>query len=78
VEAERILAQLQSANPPAPAFLIAEVLAGLGRTDEAIQWLERAREERSPWIVWLKTDVKLDALRGDPRFKGLMRRVRLD
>jgi TolB-like protein/DNA-binding winged helix-turn-helix (wHTH) protein/Tfp pilus assembly protein PilF len=53
------------------------IYAGLGENDRALEWLERAFQERSTWMVKLKVDSRLDPLRGDPRFADLMRRVGL-
>ena len=78
-EAEQILARLSApGDRPAAAYLVAAVWAGLGRTDDALAWLNKAYDEHSPWIPWLKTDVQFDALRGDARFKALLQRVKLD
>ena len=57
-----------------PLFL-ARVNAGLGRSDEAINWLEQAYTDRSESIVWLKVDPSLESLRGEARFKELVKRV---
>jgi serine/threonine-protein kinase len=57
-----------------PLFL-ARVNAGLGRNDEAINWLEQAYTDRSESIVWLKVDPSLESLRGEARFKELVKRV---
>jgi len=57
-----------------PLFL-ARVNAGLGRSDEAINWLEQAYTDRSESIVWLKVDPSLESLRSEPRFRELVRRV---
>ncbi len=57
------------------AYERALICAGLGENDEALQWLKRAFEERSSWMVKLKIDPRLDPLRGDARFVDLMRRV---
>ena len=57
-----------------PLFL-ARVNAGLGRNDEAINWLEQAYTDRSESIVWLKIDPSLESLRGEARFKELVKRV---
>ena len=47
----------------------------LGDKDKAIGWLQKAYEEHSPWIPFLKTDPQFESLRSDPRFKDLVRRV---
>lgn len=55
----------------------AYVYTSLGDKDQALAWLERAYDERSPWLANLKTDPLFDDLRSDPRFKDLIRRVGL-
>jgi hypothetical protein len=47
----------------------------LGENDQAFEWLQKACEERSSWLIWLKVDPRLDSLRTDPRFMDLVRRV---
>jgi tetratricopeptide (TPR) repeat protein len=53
------------------------ICAGLGENDRALAWLERAFQERSPWMVKLKIDPRIDPLREDARFTDLVRRVGL-
>jgi eukaryotic-like serine/threonine-protein kinase len=57
-----------------PLFL-ARVYAALGENDHALQWLEQAYADRSESIVWLKVDPSLESLRGEERFRQLVRRV---
>jgi TolB-like protein/Flp pilus assembly protein TadD len=59
------------------AYDIALIHVGLGDTERAMQWLERAYQERSDGLVFLKVDPRLDRLRSDPRFVSLVRRVGL-
>ncbi len=49
----------------------------MGDTREALTWLERAYEERSSWLVWIKVEPRFDRLRSEPRFVSLLRRMRL-
>ena len=58
-------------------FEMAEIFAQLGEKDQAFAWLERAYEERSFMMLYLKVAPNLDALRTDPRFADLLRRVGL-
>ena len=58
-----------------PAYDRALVHIGLGEPDAALDWLSRAYEERSCWLIYLKVDPALDPLRGRPRFAELLRRV---
>ena len=59
-------------------YTIALIHAGLGDRDSALTWLERAHERRSPGMVYLAVDPRLDDLRSDPRFVTLVRRMRLE
>jgi DNA-binding winged helix-turn-helix (wHTH) protein/TolB-like protein len=58
-----------------PAFAIALIYAGLGDNDHAILWLQRAYEDRSTSMVFLKLDPELSTLHSDPRFEELSRRI---
>jgi serine/threonine protein kinase/tetratricopeptide (TPR) repeat protein len=78
-EAEKIIAELLDASRQryvSPYFLV-EMLAGLGRINEAFEWLERCYTERAPHMVFLKVEPKLAALKKDPRFDTLLRRMNL-
>jgi len=76
-EAERLLRQMNelARHTYVPSFHIAIIHAGLGQRDQALVWLEKGYQERSAWMVWLKVDPRFDALRSDPRFQDLLRRV---
>jgi tetratricopeptide (TPR) repeat protein len=56
---------------------IALTYAALGEIDLAFSWLERAFERKAESLSSLKTDPKLDPLRGDPRFAELLKRIGL-
>jgi eukaryotic-like serine/threonine-protein kinase len=51
--------------------------AHLNRKDEAFEWLEKAYQERSIWLVTMKTDPQFDSLRSDPRLNTMMKRIGL-
>ncbi len=76
-DAQRILADLkaESQNRYVAAYAFACIYAGLNDRDEAFAWLEKAYQDRSWWLVWIKTDPKMEPLRDDPRFADFMRRV---
>ena len=57
------------------AYGVALVHAGLGQSDEAFRWLDRAFDERSHWLVWLRLDPRWKSLRDDPRFGALVARL---
>lgn len=56
---------------------IAYFYAILGQKDEAFQWLEKAYQERSPFIVTIRLNPTFDGLRDDPRYISLLRRIGL-
>lgn len=72
-EAEQILGQL-SGNDFAN-FQVAELLAQMGRKDEAIAALERAWINRDSGLTMMRADPLLDPLRDDPRFEEIVRRI---
>jgi eukaryotic-like serine/threonine-protein kinase len=49
--------------------------AQLGERDQAFVWLEKAFEERHPWLAFVKTDPQLEPVRSDPRFSDMVRRI---
>jgi eukaryotic-like serine/threonine-protein kinase len=59
------------------AYDIAVIHAGLGNTDEAFGWLEKAYLERSAWLAHIKWDERFAEYRTDPRFVSLVRRIGL-
>jgi hypothetical protein len=60
-----------------PPFMIATFYARLGRDDEAISWLEKGYEERDFRMTLLSVAFEFEALRSDPRYKELVRRMGL-
>ena len=60
----------------APCFF-AGIHLGLGESDRAIECLEKSFEEHSHWLIYLHIDPSMDALRPDPRFQDLLRRIGL-
>ncbi|HTO85907.1 MAG TPA: protein kinase [Thermoanaerobaculia bacterium] len=61
-----------------PPAMVAGVLSSLGEKDQALAWLEKALDERDPWLTSLKVEPMYDALRSDPRFVDLLHRVGLN
>jgi serine/threonine protein kinase len=49
----------------------------LGEFDSAFEALERAHRDRRGWLAYLKVEPAVDPVRGDPRFVGLLERMRL-
>jgi TolB-like protein len=61
-----------------PAYDLALVCVGLGWTDQAFEWLDKAHEEHSGWLTYLKVEPRLDTLRADARFSMMLQRIHLD
>lgn len=57
--------------------LIAKLCGRLGEKERAMEWLERAYEERNIVLDNLNTDPDFDKLRSDRRFTALLRRIGL-
>jgi hypothetical protein len=78
-EARLILARLAEAAKTrhVPAYHVAMIHVALGETGVALDWLDRAHAEKSPWIGYLNVDPRVSALRSHPRFQALLRKSRL-
>jgi serine/threonine protein kinase/tetratricopeptide (TPR) repeat protein len=78
--AEQYLRNLEtlSAEQYLEPYNRAAIFAGLGDTDRALEWLQRAYDDRSIWLASFVTgDPWFDALRGDSRFDELVRPFRV-
>ncbi|MBZ5617127.1 MAG: protein kinase [Acidobacteriia bacterium] len=78
-EARTILNQLKerSQQTYVQPMWIAVIHLGLGERDPAFDWMQKAYDDRSAWLVYLKVDPLFDPVRGDARFADLVRRVGL-
>lgn len=56
-------------------FYLAEVYAALGDQNVAMEELEKAYEDRSNSIIFLRVDPDFDSLRSNPRFQQLIERL---
>ena len=78
-EARKILDQLKERSDQTyvQPMALAAIYIALGDKDQAFDWLQKAFEDRSDWLVYLKVDPQFDAVRSDPRYLDLERRVGL-
>jgi TolB-like protein/DNA-binding winged helix-turn-helix (wHTH) protein/Tfp pilus assembly protein PilF len=74
-EAQRVVDQLEQRAPYVPSVYLAAVYAAMGEKDRAIGFTEKALAERSDYMIYLNTDPWAEPLRGDPRFRDILRRV---
>jgi len=72
-EAQKLLAQLmmQSRKQYVSPYYIAVVYLGLAKNDAAMNWLDKAFEDRSNGLVFARVEPELDPLRSEPRFIAL-------
>jgi tetratricopeptide (TPR) repeat protein len=76
-EAQAILNELstRSRQTYVSAFYLALVYAGLGMRDQAMEQLEKAVEERQPYLAGLNVEPPFLGLHDDPRFQAIVRRI---
>jgi TolB-like protein len=74
--AAEILAE-RSRRCHVPGVRVARLYAHAGENDQAMEWLQRAWEQRETPLVHLGVAWDWDALREDSRFRDLLRRVGL-
>ena len=56
---------------------IASAHAYRGEVDAAFQWLDRAYAQHDLNLIFIKCDPKFRSLRGDPRYKAPLRKIKL-
>ena len=76
-EARAILRDLerQRAEGYVGGAYLALVHLGLGQHDDALQWLEKAAEERHGYLVYLNHTWMHEPLSSDPRYQALLRKM---
>jgi serine/threonine protein kinase/tetratricopeptide (TPR) repeat protein len=76
-EALKILTLLKerSRQSYVPSYYFVLIHAGLGENDLAFEWLERAYQERSTVLAYLRLDPRLASLHADKRFASLLARL---
>jgi len=78
-EAEPLLRELEASREKGYVSPVAFAMVhiGLGNLQEALDWAERAYEERRGWVVYANVNAIFDPLRSEPRFQALVERMRL-
>jgi serine/threonine protein kinase/Tfp pilus assembly protein PilF len=76
-ESQQALEQLIAQHAAEAAFQIAEIYAWRAERDKAFEWLDRAYQQRDGGLSDIKTDPPLAELRGDPRYKAFLRKMKL-
>lgn len=75
--ARKALAELQhvAQSRYVSSLYFAAVYMGLGEKSTALDWLDRAYQERNDRLVYLGVDPMADPLRSEPRFTELLRKI---
>jgi tetratricopeptide (TPR) repeat protein len=76
-DARRILDELRnrSSRDYVSAYYLALVYAGLGMRDQMLEQLDKAIDERQPFLVLLAVDPPFLPFHDDPRFQTIVRRI---
>ena len=74
-EALQIVEQVEREPGSHGAFGLGVIHAFLGNADLALQWLEKAYQERDSYMPWIGVEEVFAGLHGDPRFQNLARRI---
>ncbi len=79
-EARKIVDQLKerSQQTYVQPMWVAVIYLALGNKDQAFDWIQKAYDDRSAWLVYLKVDPLFDGVRQDARFTDLLRRIGLN
>jgi eukaryotic-like serine/threonine-protein kinase len=76
-DAEQVLKSLieKSKQSYVSPFDIALIYTALGQKDTAFEWLTKAVNERSTFLVYSKWEPRLAPLRTDPRFHQMLKKI---
>jgi hypothetical protein len=72
---EAELAAMQGELGNSAAYQYAEIQAQWGNLPKAMEWLETAFRVRDPGLLTLRSDVLIDPLRQEPRFREIEREL---
>jgi serine/threonine protein kinase len=77
VEARKIIDELMAAPRQQyhSAYCLAEIHVGLNENDLALEWLQKACDQRDTWTIFLQVHPHFDRLHNDSEFQGLLQRL---
>jgi serine/threonine protein kinase/Flp pilus assembly protein TadD len=78
-EALKVLRDLQSLSKQryVSPYYFALICAGLADNQQAVTWLQKAQEERQPYLILMNVEPVFDRLHSDPAFIAIERSVGL-
>ena len=68
----------RSENEFTPFYNLATLCIALGKTEQALDLLEKGYENHDMEMHIIKTDFLLEGIHSEPRFKELLRKMNLD
>lgn len=74
-EVERLVEDATAVPGQFSPYDIATIRSSQNDVAEALQWLQKAIEQRSVDVVWIRVDPRLDYVRSDPRFNAVLARM---
>ena len=74
---EILTARQRSKRQEPDPLSLASVYGRMGEKNLAIDWLEKARSQHDPYLVFLNVDGEFDPLRSVPRFQAIVRGMNL-
>jgi TolB-like protein/Flp pilus assembly protein TadD len=76
-ESNRLLRALEEQYGDSHAFSIASIYVLRGDLDAAFRWLDRAYQNREPYLTLIRGHRDFRTLHDDPRYKALLRKMNL-
>jgi adenylate cyclase len=74
-ESDRVVNEVISQREPYSPYDMATIRAAFRDLDGAFQWLDKAIQQRSVDVIWIRVDSRLDPIRSDPRFAEILTRL---
>ncbi len=71
------LAQRKAKTEYISPYIVASYYADLGDKDHAFEWLNTAYQEHDVFLFGIRVDFSMDALRSDPRYVELVKKIGL-
>jgi len=71
----QLIAKSNTTSAGSPAYFTGWYYSGIGEVDSAFYWLEKAYNNRSPEMPWLKVDPAFNNLKEDDRYLDLYERT---
>jgi TolB-like protein/Tfp pilus assembly protein PilF len=59
------------------SYMLAMLYSGIGKPDQALDWLERCDSVRNENIILIKVDPEFASIRSEPRFQAILKRIGL-